>query len=171
MIKVGNTGMLRALEPQDLEWLYGIENDAQWFYLGISKEPWSRAVLANYINSQPGNLVRDGQLRLVLEADGAAIGALDLYDYDPFARKAGIGIVLSEQARGKGHAKAALRAFMDYATGTLGLQMLYAVVPDKNAPSVGLFETAGFTKQGMLKRWVLSSGQFQDALFYQYLLP
>ena len=107
MIKVGDIGVLRALEP-DLDWLYTIETMRLW-HLGISKEPWSKAVLASYIDAQPGNLLRDGQLRLVFEVDGAAVGAVDVYDYDAIARKGGIGIVLRPEARGK--AKAALEAF------------------------------------------------------------
>ena len=53
MIQVGDIGVLRALEPSDLDWLYTIENDASLWHLGISKEPWSKAVLASYIDAQP----------------------------------------------------------------------------------------------------------------------
>ena len=44
MIKVTDNGFLRAPEPEDLQWLHGIENDASLWYLGISKEPWSKKV-------------------------------------------------------------------------------------------------------------------------------
>jgi diamine N-acetyltransferase len=101
MIQVGDIGVLRALEPSDLDWLYTIENDASLWHLGISKEPWSKAVLSSYIDAQPGNLLRDGQLRLVFEVDGAAVGAVDVYDYDAIARKGGIGIVLSPEHEGR----------------------------------------------------------------------
>ena len=56
--------------------------------------------------------------------DGAAVGAVDVYDYDAIARKGGIGIVLSPEVRGKGLAKTALEAFQKYLFGTLGMQML-----------------------------------------------
>jgi len=61
MITVNDLGYLRAPEPEDLQWLYGVENDATLWYLGISKEPWSKAVLADYLAAQPGNLQRDGR--------------------------------------------------------------------------------------------------------------
>ena len=169
MIKVGDIGILRALEPSDLNWLYGLENDASLWHLGISKEPWSRDVLLKYIDSQPGNLMRDGQLRLVLEVDGAPVGALDLYDYDAIARKGGLGIVLNVEHRGQGVATAALRSFMNYLFGTLGMQMLYAVVPESNTPSKTLFETLDFQPSGTLKHWTFNDGQFENAILYQYL--
>ena len=71
MIKVGDIEILRALETSDLDWLYSIENNAEWWHFGISKEPWSKDVLSKYIHSQPGNLMRDGQLRLILEVEGS----------------------------------------------------------------------------------------------------
>ena len=169
MIQVGDIGVLRALEPSDLDWLYTIENDASLWHLGISKEPWSKAVLASYIDAQPGNLLRDGQLRLVFEVDGAAVGAVDIYDYDAITRKGGIGIVLSPEARGKGLAKSALEAFQKYLFGTLGMQMLYAVVPQSNPASQALFESLQFEQSGRLKHWIIKDGQFEDAHLYQLI--
>lgn len=169
MIKVGDIGVLRALEPSDLNWLYSLENDTSLWHLGISKEPWSKDVLSRYIESQPGNLMRDGQLRLVLEVAGKPVGALDVYDYDAIARKGGVGIVLNAELRGQGVATKALNAFMNYLFGTLGMQMLYAVVPESNTPSKGLFETLGFEQSGTLKHWLLKDGQFENALLYQFI--
>lgn len=169
MIKVGDIGVLRALEPSDLNWLYSLENDTTLWHLGISKEPWSKDVLSRYIASQPGNLMRDGQLRLVLEIDGTPVGALDIYDYDAIARKGGIGIVINADSRGQGLAKKALEAFMNYLFNTLGMQMLYAVVPESNAASKALFESLDFEQSGILKHWLLKDGQFENAYLYQYL--
>jgi diamine N-acetyltransferase len=169
MIKVSDIGVLRALEPSDLNWLYTLENNTTLWHLGISKEPWSKDVLSRYIESQPGNLMRDGQLRLVLEVDGAPVGALDIYDYDAIARKGGIGIVIDANWRGKGLAKNALEAFINYLFGTLGMQMLYAVVPESNSPSKALFETLGFEQSGTLKHWLLKDGRIENAHLYQYL--
>lgn len=169
MIKVGDIGVLRALEPSDLDWLYTLENDTTLWHLGISKEPWSKDVLSRYIASQPGNLMRDGQLRLVLEVDGAPVGALDIYDYDAIARKGGVGIVIDTKYRGNGLAKNALEAFMTYLFGTLGMQMLYAVVPRSNTASRSLFESLNFEQSGTLKHWLLKNGQFENAYLYQFI--
>ena len=169
MIPVKGIGLLRAPEQSDLDWLHSLENNPSLWYLGYSKEPFSREVLRNYLEQQPGSLLRDGQIRLVLEHDGAPAGALDLYDYDPFARKAGVGIVLDDQHRGKGWAKEAMIAFEQYVFGTLGLHSLFAMVPGKNEASLALFEGLGYKKIGELDDWVLHNGEYESALLYQKL--
>ena len=45
MIPVTNNGYLRAPEPEDLPWLYRIENDASLWYLGTAFESVSEAFL------------------------------------------------------------------------------------------------------------------------------
>ena len=167
MISVGELGFLRALEATDLDWLYSIENDTELWHLGISKEPWSKDVLSSYISSKPGNLVRDGQLRLILEVEGMPLGAVDIYDYDPVSRKGGIGIVINQESQGKGLAKMALGSFIHYLLGTLGLNMLYAVAPADNKASIALFESLDFTSSGILQQWIWVKGEFQDAHIFQ----
>ena len=170
MIEVAENGYLRAPEPEDLQWLYGIENDASLWYLGISKEPWSKKVLADYLASQPGNLQRDGQLRLLFIFNGETAGAIDLFDYDPVARKAGVGIVISEAFRGKGLGKMVLKAFESYCFRTLGLHSLYAHVPSNNDASLQLFEQCGYRMVGILEDWVWFNGAHQNAQLFQKLV-
>jgi diamine N-acetyltransferase len=170
MIPVTNNGYLRAPEPEDLSWLYRIENDATLWYLGISKEPWSKAVLADYLAAQPGNLQRDGQLRLLFVYEGVTVGAVDLFDYDATARKAGIGIVLSDEYRGKGLGKMMLQAFESYCFNTLALHSLYAHAPINNEASMLLFEQSGYRKVGTLEDWVWSNGAHYNAQLFQKLV-
>ena len=40
---------LRALEPEDLEWLYSVENDEELWQWGSSNVPYSRYSLKTYI--------------------------------------------------------------------------------------------------------------------------
>ena len=40
---------LRALEPEDLEWLYSVENDEELWQWGSSNVPYSRYTLKTYI--------------------------------------------------------------------------------------------------------------------------
>jgi diamine N-acetyltransferase len=167
MIAVGNIGFLRAPEPSDLNWLFELENDQSLWYLGHSKEPLSKDVLTQYIAQQPGNLFRDGQLRLILEHNAIPVGAVDLFDYDPIARRAGLGIAIDNEFRGRGWAIAALDSFEKYAFGTLGLHSLYAHVPLDNEASLALFEGSGFTGIGDLKDWVWKEGNFVDARLFQ----
>ena len=113
--------------------------------------------------------MRDGQLRLILEVEGSPLGALDIYDYDPIARKGGLGIVMNQEAQGKGLAKMAMGSFIKYLLQTIGLNMVYAVTPVTNEASIALFESLQFKNSGTLRQWVLQKGQFQDAYLFQLI--
>ena len=58
---------LRALEPEDLELLYHIENDRQLWDVGTTNVPYSRYVLHDYIANASGNIYNDGEVRLIIE--------------------------------------------------------------------------------------------------------
>jgi len=65
MIK-GETILLRALEPQDLDWLYGVENDpAIWSWSDVV-QPYSAYQLSEYIQKSQSDLLHTGQYRWVI---------------------------------------------------------------------------------------------------------
>ena len=47
---------LRALELEDLDFLYQIENDDRLWELGVSNVPYSRRVLLDYITSASADI-------------------------------------------------------------------------------------------------------------------
>jgi diamine N-acetyltransferase len=47
---------LRAMEPEDLELLYQIENDREVWNVGVTNVPYSRYVLRTYIAESSGAL-------------------------------------------------------------------------------------------------------------------
>ena len=58
---------LRALEPEDLELVYRIENDPTFWRHGSTTVPYSRYTLRQFIADSTGDIFRDGQVRLVIE--------------------------------------------------------------------------------------------------------
>lgn len=173
MHTAGESFSIRALEPGDLDVLFEIENDSRLWPLGISKEPLNREILTLYLSTMPGNLQRDGQLRMALyrvNSPQRALALVDLYDYDPVARKAGVGIAVLESERGKGLGAIALKELMDYSRNILALRMLHAVIPVENAASLALFEKIGFEHVGRLKDWIWTNGAFEDAHMKQIFL-
>lgn len=82
---------LRAVEPEDLDFMYAVENDPRhWMVSGVT-EPYSRYTLRQYIETTQNDLYMDRQLRLVIVSrqGGSPIGAVDLSDYDPYHQRAG----------------------------------------------------------------------------------
>ena len=65
---------LRALEPEDLDFLYSIENDAELWDVGNTNVPYSRFSLNNYLLSSSSDIYADKQVRLVMEdKDGTPV--------------------------------------------------------------------------------------------------
>ena len=153
---------LRKIEPSDLPFLYQWENDASVWADGSNHNPLSQQDLRTYIESTTGDIYRDGQLRLIIENEGATIGCIDLFDFDPRNRRAALGMYIAPEFRGKGVGKQALQALEQYAFGHLNLRVLYAVIATNNIACSALYRDAGYTPSSPLKGWILES----DALIW-----
>lgn len=160
---------LRALEPEDLEFLYALENNPDIWEVSQTLTPYSRKVLKDYLAKAHRDIYEVKQLRLAICVPGQApVGLIDLYDFDPRHQRAGLGIVISEpENRGKGYGEAAIRLLSDYAFSVLGLHQLYASVGAQNMRSRQLFEKLGFVKSGVRKHWWHTARGFEDEWFYQ----
>ena len=60
---------LRAMEPEDLDMLYSIENNMELWCVGTANVPYSRYVLHDYIASSSGDIYADRQVRFVIVDD------------------------------------------------------------------------------------------------------
>lgn len=161
---------LRALEPEDLDFLFRLENDTTLWEVSETTAPYSRALLQEYLNQQHRDLWEVQQLRLVIERveDHKAIGLIDLFEIDARNRHAGVGIVIHQEGdRQKGVGGEALELLCDYAFNLLGLHQVYAKVGVENTASQFLFERHGFIKAGLLKDWRYSNGRFSSVTLYQ----
>ena len=148
---------LRKIEPTDLPFLYQWENDASAWADGSNHNPLSQQDLRNYIESTTGDIYRDGQLRLIIEEEGATVGCFDLFDLDIRNRRAALGMYIAPEHRGKGVGKEALRLLEDYAFGHLNLRVLYAVISTNNTACTTLYRNAGYTPSSSLQAWTPES--------------
>ncbi|MBL7887882.1 MAG: GNAT family N-acetyltransferase [Flavobacterium sp.] len=168
----GNTVYLRALEPEDLEFIYHIENDELIWEVSNTQTPYSKFLIRQYLENAHQDIYEAKQLRLAICINDSreAIGLIDLFDFDPKNQRAGIGIVIQNEAdRGKGFGKEALGLLIDYAFMQLQLHQLYANIGSNNTASSTLFSTFGFQKIGVKKDWILCHNQFHDEDLYQLI--
>jgi ribosomal-protein-alanine N-acetyltransferase len=63
----------------------------------------------------------------------------------------------------------ALKAIVPYAFGTLGLHRLEAACLPHNAASARVLEKAGFTREGLARRYLRIDGVWQDHDLYALL--
>ena len=73
---------LRALEPRDLDVLFEIENENEFWKYSNRTEPFSKNVLRNYIEQQHQDIFEVKQKRFVLsDANSNVLGFVDLFDF------------------------------------------------------------------------------------------
>jgi len=164
---------LRAPEPDDLDFLYQLENDPeQWAVSDVLPAPVSRHTLREYLRHTHTSLAEAGQLRLILEAAGEPVGTLDLYDYSALHQRAGVGIAVARAARRLGYAEQALQVLLPYARTHLRLHQLYCTVSASNEASIKLFAKIGFFQVGVRRDWLRAGtgDGWQDAVEMQLLL-
>lgn len=162
---------LRAMEPEDLDILYKIENDVRLWNVGATNVPYSRYTLHNYIADNMNDIYADRQLRLMIEnAKGNVVGIADLINFDPRHQRAEIGVVIINSFRRLGYASAAINHLITYATDILHLHQLYAFIDTGNQASIGLFASLGFIQTATLPDWLYCDGSFHDAFLVQLQL-
>ncbi len=164
-----NTILLRAPEPEDLDALYMWENDTDLWVLGASITPFSRYTLRQYLTDSTQDIYTDKQLRLMVELKQSTepIGTVDLYDFDPFHRRAGVGILIDSKFQKQGLGLQALELLEAYAFDFLNLHQLYALVPEKNTASIRLFSKAKYVPAGKLNDWLSSTESFENVQLLQ----
>ncbi|WP_343486063.1 GNAT family protein [Allomuricauda sp. d1] len=165
----GDNITLRALEKQDLDFLYLLENDTSIWEVSGTLTPYSKGLLKRYLENAHLDIYEAKQLRLVIcnEKD-KAIGLIDLFDFNPKHKRAGVGIIIADgQDRNKGVGGEALQLLCDYAFKVLDLHQLYANILVANEASIHLFEKMCFEKVGVKKDWIRSEGAFKDEILYQ----
>ena len=162
---------LRAIEPEDLDLLYQIENDTSLWNVGCTNVPYSRYTLHDYIANSSDDIYADRQLRLIIEReDGGTVGMIDLMNFSPQHLRAEVGIVILNSERRKGYGLAALHQLCVYARQVLHLHQLYGIVADGNESALRLFEKADFQQQSVLHEWLFDGKNYKDAVIMQYAL-
>lgn len=170
----GKTIILRALEPGDLDVLYVWENDMENWLVSGTLAPFSRSVLAQYLETAQLDIFVNKQFRFLIERieDSKPIGCIDLFDFDPANKRAGVGILIGDQQeRSKGYASEALSLLEKYAFDVLDLHQLYCNITVDNAASLKLFERHQFKIAGQKKDWIYNKGQWIDEYLLQLLRP
>ncbi len=162
---------LRALEPEDLEVLLELENDSSLWKYSNRTEPFSRDLLQKYIDQQHQDIFEVKQKRFVVSyPDQTPIGFVDLFDFEPLHRRAGIGVIIHPNYQGKGYARRALELVEEYAKKQLNLHSLYANIAEENSASLKVFESCEFRRIAEKKEWNFYEGRFHDEYLYQKLL-
>lgn len=164
---------LRAIEPEDLEFLYKWENCVDIWQESNTLAPYSRFAIKEFIEkSLSENVFEMGQIRLMicLSKDNSVIGTADIFDIDAINSRAAVGLLIDDNYRGKGYAKEALDFLCEYARTTLILNQLYVHISADNISCLNLFKKSDFELSGTLKSWIKTKDGYKDVFVFQKIL-
>lgn len=162
---------LRAMEPEDLELIYRIENDRAFWRFGNTSVPYSRWTLRRFIETSSCDLFADQQVRLVVQGkdsigNAVTVGLADLVNFNPLHHRAEISLAILPEFQGQHLGQPIVQQLLRYAS-SLGLHQLYAIIAETNTPANRLFQHLGFTPSALLKDWLCCDNQFVDARVWQ----
>lgn len=166
--------ILRPLEPEDLSFLYQCENNTNNWKVSNTLVPYSKYILKQYIENSHLDIYTTKQLRLMIVAKETdlVVGAIDLFDFDPYHQRAGIGILIeSIEDRMKGFASSALQLLTKYCFNHLKLNQIYCNIGESNSASITLFSKLGFKQMAEKKAWLKVEKGWETELSFQLLNP
>lgn len=143
MLEFSNTS-LRLLENTDLDFLFEIENNPKNKEFNKFISTATRQLLKDYIKNAQADISVYNQIRFVVENKNIQIGLIDLFEYDPEKKNAGVGIIINSEFRNKNFGSNALKIIIDYSFQKLDLIFLFANIKSENKHSIKLFEKFGF---------------------------
>ena len=163
---------LRAVEPMDIELLYEWENNVSVWSVSGTTTPFSRHTLSRFVEEQQFDIYQTKQQRLIIETlDEVAVGAIDLFEFDPLNQRIGIGILIHDDAnRGCGYASDTLNIVCRYAREYLFTHQLWCNIGAENHASIALFTKSGFELIGVKKRWNITVDGYEDEMMFQKIL-
>lgn len=174
----GTGVLLRALEPKDVDLMMIYENDTEVWPVSGTLAPYARYTLEQYYANATQDIYASKQLRLAIELivetpePGPTIGYIDLFDFDPHHRRAGVGILIGDKkSRRKGYAYEAIRLLIGYSFYTLNLHQLYCHIDMENEASLRLFSKAGFRTCGVIRDWMNYNNSWHNVSILQIILP
>jgi RimJ/RimL family protein N-acetyltransferase len=129
----------------------------------------AETAVANFIASDPGSA---GWFQYAIEhaREKVLIGDVAVHLHDNLLQ-AELGFTLSPAYQGKGYATEAVGAVLDRLFRVQGLHKVTGECDARNAPSAGLMERLGFTREGHLRQQTFIKGEWTDDLLYGLLAP
>jgi len=169
-VLLGKNISLRALEPEDLDFLFSAENDESFWEISGTQIPYSKYILRNYIQNAHQDIYEAKQYRFVIcDTSNTPVGMIDLFEFNPQHKRVGVGILIIPQHQRKNYASEALEMIIDYAFSYLHVHQIFANITSNNNRSIALFEKLKFKIAGVKKDWIFSNSTYKDEILYQLI--
>lgn len=164
---MGERIYLRALEIDDYKTSIQWRKDSQiWNMLGGVKYFVSEAYEKKWVENAIFNS-KDVRLAICLSENDKYIGNVYMTDLDETNRSCQSHILIGDKEYwGQGYAKEALLKAIEYMFKERNINRIQAVILESNKQSLRMHQKCGYKVEGLLRKSVFKSGQYQN----QYIL-
>lgn len=148
--------VLRKPDPDDTQAIFdGCQDPLIPRFTAISAD-YSMAHALDYVQRVDASLRTQRELPLVIEYgngdDRDFAGTISFHSISVKNSVGEIGYWMTKSMRGKSIGTTAVRMLTDYGFATIGFRRIEAMVDIENIPSTKLLTSAGFQREGLLKR-------------------
>jgi putative acetyltransferase len=153
---------IRAAEPEDLPALTEVLNQPRVVW-GTLQAPFTGL---DTRRKRHQTLIA-GTTMIVAVIDGKVIGSASLHPVSDNRRRAhaaSVGMGVHDAYAGRGAGTALLAALLEQADRWLNYSRVELTVWADNTRAIGLYERAGFEREGLLRRYAWRDGAYVDAL-------
>ena len=153
--------------PRVCAWMN--DKDTVRFLGGGFEKPVSAADVRERISLQLDGEFTSERFAIASSDTDEYLGECSLLLPDERAKKAEVALVLLPEARGQGYAQQALLLLLKYAFDKKGYQRLYLKCAEANKSAARLYERAGFLREGILRRHLMTDEGLKDVIVYGML--
>jgi RimJ/RimL family protein N-acetyltransferase len=162
----GDSVDLHTVEEDDLPFLHRLVNDPRVWRSLFNADPQTMADEQAFYENV---VTADGEVHLLICADGDPVGIIGLNGIDPSWGIAEVGYYVDPDAHGQGYATAAVGLLTDYAFDQRRLEKLKADALATNEASQRVLEKNGFVEEGRFREHGYVDGERVDVVRYGLL--
>jgi RimJ/RimL family protein N-acetyltransferase len=165
--------VLRRLDLGDVPWVTAACADRELSrYIPAIPYPYAESDARAFVDRSAQGWAAGTAASFVIAdaAGGEGLGMIGLHLFPADPALAEVGYWLRRAARGRGAATTAVRLVSAWAFARLGIERLNLQTDRDNAPSQRVAERAGFTREGLLRAWMVTPGGRRDSVMFS-LLP
>lgn len=162
---IGESICLRVLEEKDLDAIFAWKNNYELVNLIMAHPlPVARYEMDDWFKRNQSN--KDQVLFGISEPkSGELLGIARLMFIDWISSTAEFGIFIgSKNGTGKGYGKETVKMMLKFAFQDINLHKVYLKVTESNTKAIGLYESCGFVREGLLKSHFWSKGKYENVI-------
>lgn len=162
---------LREFRTSDVAMVQDLATDPYVPLIGSLPAHADAAEALAYIDRQRGRLAEGVGFSFVIAdaVDDEALGGIGLWLQHADQGRASVGYSVAPRARGRRAATAAVVAVTEFAWTLAGLFRVEALIEPDNAASLRTAESAGYTREGVLRSYMEFGGTRRDMAVYARL--